>query len=349
MRFPAGTGDYIPLAPRQKINPAPYAHKAVGVDSHSLDAADGSPIDALFVSNTGNVGIGLSPIEKFHIRAGNTYVRVDSANGDLRVFPNNSILGIVNDSPMWDARIDFVVENWPRMVITGAGNVGIGTLNPATRLHVANGNLFTAHIEGVANTYTGVEFHHGLSITTWILAVMGTAQGGNSGAMYLMRPAAAPTVYYALNNWVGLGKVPGYRLDLPNIANGDGRARANQWATFSSARWKENVQTLDGALDKVMRLRGVSYDWKPEHGGAHDIGFVAEEVGKVVPEIVAWEANGVDASGLAYDRVAALGVEAIKEQQAKIQNLRQANAQLQRQIERLKRRLVTENGTALDR
>ncbi len=130
------------------------------------------------------------------------------------------------------------------------------------------------------------------------------------------------------------------RLDLPNIANADGRGRANAWTTYSSIRWKDNVQTLEGALDKVRQLRGVSFDWNAEHGGAHDIGFVAEEVGKVVPEIVTWENDGTWAKSLAYDRITALAVEAIKEQQRQIESLQQANADMQERIEDLMQRVA---------
>jgi hypothetical protein len=149
----------------------------------------------------------------------------------------------------------------------------------------------------------------------------------------------------APNSWIGLGVTdPQFRLELPNIGNADGRARANQWVTYSSIRWKDNVKTLEGALDKVMHLRGVSFDWKPEHGGTHDIGFVAEEVGKVVPELVTWEKDGQWAQGLAYDRVTALTVEAIKEQQTQIEGnqrridgLLQESAELQAKVEALMR------------
>jgi hypothetical protein len=149
------------------------------------------------------------------------------------------------------------------------------------------------------------------------------------------------------NSWIGLGVgSPAFRLELENIANPDGRARANAWVTFSSARWKDNVHTLDVALDTVMRLRGVSFDWKPEHGGQPDIGFVAEEVGKVVPELVSWEKDGPHAQGLAYDRVTALAVEAIKQQQRTLESLRRENAELGQLVDRLDRVLTAaEAGT----
>ena len=46
------------------------------------------------------------------------------------------------------------------------------------------------------------------------------------------------------------------------------------------------------------QLRGVTYDWNKSHGGHRDIGMIAEEVGQVLPEIVQYEPNGIDAIGL---------------------------------------------------
>lgn len=57
--------------------------------------------------------------------------------------------------------------------------------------------------------------------------------------------------------------------------------------------------------------RGVYYTWDAEHGGQHDVGFIAEEVGEVIPELVQYEENGVDAIGLDYSKVTPLLVEAL--------------------------------------
>ncbi len=116
---------------------------------------------------------------------------------------------------------------------------------------------------------------------------------------------------------VGLGGMmtnPQYKLDLPNIASPDGQGRANGWVTYSSARFKTNVRPLSDALAKLLQLRGVEFDWKAEQGGGHDMGFIAEEVGAVLPELVDWEENGHDAMALSYDGVIPLLVEALKEQ-----------------------------------
>lgn len=112
------------------------------------------------------------------------------------------------------------------------------------------------------------------------------------------------------------GNVPGqevFRVD------GDGTVTAFAYVNGSSRRYKANVVDLDGGLAAVARLRGVSFDWKET--GRHDIGFIAEEVAAVVPEVVAFDDRG--AQGIDYARLTTLLVEAIQEQQAEIDELRE--------------------------
>jgi hypothetical protein len=110
------------------------------------------------------------------------------------------------------------------------------------------------------------------------------------------------------------------------VGHGQGPALADGWVTYSSRRWKTHIQTLPDALDKVERLRGVSYDLK--ENGKHEIGVIAEEVGAVVPEIVQWDKNGKDANGVDYSRLTALLIEAVKQQQAQF-NAQQAKSEAQ--------------------
>jgi hypothetical protein len=119
---------------------------------------------------------------------------------------------------------------------------------------------------------------------------------------------------------------------------------ADAWTQYSSARWKTNVETIDSPLEKVKQLRGVYYKEKKNspsnRGGFNEdgqdnslnsdlietnrkLGVIAEEVGKVLPEIVTYEANGVDARSVDYSRIVALLIEAVKEQQKEIDNLKQ--------------------------
>ncbi|MCA9441190.1 MAG: tail fiber domain-containing protein [Candidatus Omnitrophica bacterium] len=84
------------------------------------------------------------------------------------------------------------------------------------------------------------------------------------------------------------------------------------YMSASSIRWKRNVEKIEEPLEKVSRLRGVTFDWDADHGGKHDVGMIAEEVGVVLPEVVAYEENGIDAIGIDYGRMTALLVEAVK-------------------------------------
>jgi hypothetical protein len=108
--------------------------------------------------------------------------------------------------------------------------------------------------------------------------------------------------------------------NILTIAQGAGHPVSDGWETFSSRRWKTNIQTLHGALWKVERLRGVSYDSKA--GSKHEVGVIAEEVGAVVPEVVTWDKNGKDAQSVDYSRLTALLIEAVKQQQREIRDLR---------------------------
>ena len=93
------------------------------------------------------------------------------------------------------------------------------------------------------------------------------------------------------------------------------------YGSSSSIRWKENVININNPIKKIMKLDGVYFDWKESHGGKHDVGFIAESVGKVLPEIVDYEENGIDAIGLDYSKLTPLLVESVKYQQKQIRIL----------------------------
>jgi hypothetical protein len=102
----------------------------------------------------------------------------------------------------------------------------------------------------------------------------------------------------------------------------------------SSRRWKTNVEPLDG-LALVRQLRGVRYEWI--ESGRPDIGLIAEEVGAVVPEVVTYADNGVDAESVHYAKLVALLIEAVKQQQTQIEADRTRLQALQARVEALER------------
>jgi hypothetical protein len=122
---------------------------------------------------------------------------------------------------------------------------------------------------------------------------------------------------------VGVGNTsPAATLDI--VAGGT--TLADAWTTRSSRRFKTNIQPLEGALEKVEQLRGVSYDRKAD--GKHEIGVVAEDVDQVVPEVVSRDPKNQEVQGVDYSRLAALLIEAVKSQQAEIQELKMQVLQL---------------------
>lgn len=132
----SNVGGFIVLAPRQLLTAVPLASHANA--AYALDAADGSPENAVFVSHTGNVGVGtVAPQGRLDIRSGDaSFVLVDVVNGDLHANGGTDrVFGLWNDSP-GSARTDFVLGGAARLVITSGGTVGIGTTAPTAMLDV---------------------------------------------------------------------------------------------------------------------------------------------------------------------------------------------------------------------
>jgi hypothetical protein len=94
---------------------------------------------------------------------------------------------------------------------------------------------------------------------------------------------------------------------------------ASDFNTTSDAKLKTNVETLQGSLDKVKALRGVSFDW--EATGTPDIGVIAQEVEEVLPELVNINDNGI--KSVKYSNIVGVLIEAIKEQQEQIDALKE--------------------------
>jgi len=86
----------------------------------------------------------------------------------------------------------------------------------------------------------------------------------------------------------------------------------------SDVNLKKNILTIDDPLRKILDLRGVSFEWKDN--GKKDIGLIALEVEQVFPELV-WESNGL--KSVEYANLVAVLIEAMKEQQSQIEELRQ--------------------------
>jgi len=93
----------------------------------------------------------------------------------------------------------------------------------------------------------------------------------------------------------------------------------------SDKNLKDNIQVIKGSLNKIGDIRGVEFDWNDKSPGwaqerGHDVGVIAQEVQKVVPEIVVERKNGY--LGVDYKRLVPLLIESIKELKEEVEELK---------------------------
>lgn len=89
---------------------------------------------------------------------------------------------------------------------------------------------------------------------------------------------------------------------------------------YSDARLKENIVTIDDALNIVLKLKGVYYNRKDDETKTRKVGVIAQDVEKILPEVVTY-AEDIDQYGVDYGKMAGVFIEAIKTQQQKIDKL----------------------------
>jgi hypothetical protein len=101
----------------------------------------------------------------------------------------------------------------------------------------------------------------------------------------------------------------------------------NDIVAYSSSdrRFKENITPIESPLSKILKIGGYTYDWKEENKIEHgyegnDVGVIAQEIEEVLPQLVQTRESGYKA--VKYDKLVALLIEGIKEQQTQIEELR---------------------------
>jgi hypothetical protein len=115
---------------------------------------------------------------------------------------------------------------------------------------------------------------------------------------------------------VGIGSnSPAYALDVTGTIRATGDVIA-----YSDARVKENVETVENALSKVVSLRGVTYTRKDSEDKSEKVGVIAQEVLSILPQVVSQDDNGN--YSVAYGNMVGVLIEAIKELKAEIDQLK---------------------------
>lgn len=120
---------------------------------------------------------------------------------------------------------------------------------------------------------------------------------------------------------------------------------SSSWNSLSDVQLKKNIRTIPDALNTLMNMRGVSFEWadsnSPEKG--ERIGFIAQELEKVLPQVVN---TGGDYYSVQYGPINAILVEAVKEQQKMIQSLQMQTQTLMKENEAIKADLQKLNQSA---
>jgi hypothetical protein len=216
------------------------------------------------------------------------------------------------------------------MRILNNGKVGIGTNSPGATLEIgsSNGSVPGSLILNPTTTGTGVEGAEinlrpapSIAAATWVIDQVSNDNNprlrffpGNTGE--------GNGLTIEDGGFIGIGVPnPTEKLQV------NGNVKANSFPSSSDVRFKTNIRPVENALDKVKALRGVYFNWNqeafPEKNFAAEVelGFIAQEVEKIIPEIVSKDKSKEEYRSVKYDKVVALLVEAIKEQQKQIDSL----------------------------
>ena len=291
--------------------------------------------------SSGNVGIGnTSPDAKLHVDSGtsNTVALFESTDATAKIFvkdnstSNDYSVGIGAEGN--DLTFHAASGGTERMRIDSSGNVGIGTTSFDSKLTVSQG---AADLTGVNNSIrienhtsanaspsqigNGIVFAQkwwsgtaGLRVTGGIFGIKNAANGTFGGGLaFYTQPSSSADMAQRMV------------IDTSGDLHVDGDVVAYS-TTISDKRLKDNVKPLESSLDKVMNLKGVEYVWNNgSRKGQKDIGFIAQEVEEIIPEIVREKQvifnKEEKYKTVDYEKITAVLVEAVKELTAKVERL----------------------------
>jgi hypothetical protein len=187
------------------------------------------------------------------------------------------------------------------MTLDKNGNVGIGTTSPAQRLHVQSG---TATVTPITTTsVTGDTAYQAILVTKF----------DNDST------TSQNFIQFQINNGgANCGKI---------TANG---ANTAAFGSTSDRRVKENIADLPSQLANIMALRPVEFDYVESYGGGHQIGFVAQEMQQVYPDVIAEDSSEEKILSITgWSKTEARLVKAIQELKADNDSLRARIAALE--------------------
>ena len=254
------------------------------------------------INSAGNVGIGKDdPTVKLEVE------------GDIKatgtVCDKNGCIG------SGDGGISLWLQGDGNDVYYSDGNVGIGTTSPTSKLGVA-GDMIIGTID---HSYlpSGTSWDYTLQLNGSNYTSIGFHDSGNS----------VGSIRYSENKFY-IGYDDGWGAATTYF--GGSVYSPGFFYASSDRRLKKNIELIPSALDKVLKLEGITFEWRDEaRGEGTNLGLIAQDVEKVFPELVSTnEDTGL--KSIQYSNLVAPLIEAVKEQQSQIEELK-------REIEKLKK------------
>jgi len=217
--------------------------------------------------------------------------------------------------------------------ITASGNIEVvGNISGSSTSTGSFGHLFISEKDGFANVQANGSIKFKRTDSNYEVARFESnamtytdlnISNGTNVAGIRMRGG-----HLRVNKWL-VGTTPTFELDGDNRLQVEGLTRINgdlqvtgSISEPSTMRIKTNIETLESPLDKITKLRGVSYNLK--RGNQPNIGMIAEEVDEIFPELVSKDKDG-NPEAMSYSRMTAVLLEAIKELKQEVDELRQEN------------------------
>ncbi len=264
----------------------------------------------------GNVGIGTTnPTEKLTV-SGNIAL---AAGAHRRI----STSGVGNNLSLGVNAVPDALT-----ITSGNGHVGIGASTPGSRLHVKrnSGAFSTATFVGVNSDHSG-QTAVGLMTRDNEGTVGGAPQNKGWGII-------AYGDQYSVEGWrnnlaFGFWNMDKWNATPMQLTPSGDLTITGTFSQSSDANLKTNIQNLSDSLAKIIELRGVTFNWKNRVDEKENIGFIAQEIEKIFPELVYGEDGQKSVN---YVSLVPVLVEAVKE-------LDEKNKELEARLEKLEKRL----------
>ena len=308
-----------------------YVHAAAYEDERMEFLTEGNGTVAMVIK-TDKVAFGhADPQEILHVKGNMRIMGANGVSGDgearLRQYQNGGLGCLTFDVGPPGSGIGSSTYN-SLFTILSNGNVGIGTTAPQELLHIYNPSTSWNQYATIRMSTDAGDSH-----AAEIGFHRGTTNDTDRG-LFLSGDGSTKHVHILQGGNVGIGTTgPGEKLHVSGNILATGNITA-----YSDIRFKKNIKTITSPLEKVCAMRGVEYT--RIETGEKEIGVIAQEVEKIVPELVSIVNTKSDINTdsfedvrtMKYGNTVGLLIEAIKEQQKTIDDLKKDIESLKNKI-----------------